>query len=44
MKVGDIRLKRTIFRELSRIRPGLVPLMIFTVLLGLNGSGRGLYP
>jgi len=35
MKVGDIRLKRTIFRELSRIRPGLVPLMIFTVLLGL---------
>jgi len=35
MKVGDIRLKRSIFRELSRIRPGLVPLMIFTVLLGL---------
>jgi len=35
MKVGNIKLKRTLFRELSRIRPGLVPLMIFTVLLGL---------
>ncbi|MBN2132256.1 MAG: HD domain-containing protein [Sedimentisphaerales bacterium] len=35
MKIGDRKLKHTVFRELSRIRPGLIPLMVFTVLLGL---------
>jgi hypothetical protein len=28
------KLRRTIFRELMRVRPGLIPLMVFTVLLG----------
>lgn len=35
MGVERIRVHRTVFRELSRVRPGLIPLMAFTVLLGL---------
>lgn len=35
MPIVEIRLHRRIIRMLSKIRPGLVPLMIFTILLGL---------
>ena len=35
MQAVDVKLRRTFFRELSRVRSGLLPLMVFTVLLGL---------
>lgn len=35
MQVAGVGLTRTFARELSRVRPGLVPLMAFTILLGL---------
>ncbi len=35
MQVVSVNLTRNISRELSRIRPGLIPLMAFTLLLGL---------
>ncbi len=34
MQAVQNRLRRTILREIARIRPGLLPLMIFTVMLG----------
>jgi len=34
MQAVQNKLRRTILRELARIRPGLIPLMIFTVMLG----------
>lgn len=35
MQIGDARFHRLLYREAARVRPGLVPLMIFTALLGL---------
>jgi putative nucleotidyltransferase with HDIG domain len=34
MPTVENKVRRTILRELMRIRPGLIPLMVFTVLLG----------
>ncbi len=34
MQTVENKLTRTILRRLSRIRPGLIPLMVFTVMLG----------
>jgi len=34
MQGVENRLKRTFLRELARVRPGLIPLMVFTVMLG----------
>ena len=31
----DTKIRRVIFRELSQVRHGLIPLMVFTILLGL---------
>jgi putative nucleotidyltransferase with HDIG domain len=35
MQAVDSKLRRTVLRELIRVRPGLIPLMAFTALLGL---------
>ncbi len=35
MEAVDGKLRRTVLRELIRVRPGLIPLMAFTALLGL---------
>lgn len=35
MEAVDSKLRRTVLRELIRVRPGLIPLMAFTALLGL---------
>lgn len=35
MSAADSKVRRTMLREVSRVRPGLLPLMIFTILLGL---------
>ncbi len=34
MQAVQTRLRRTFLREIARIRPGLLPLMVFTVMLG----------
>jgi putative nucleotidyltransferase with HDIG domain len=34
MQAVENRLRRAIFREVARIRPGLIPLMVFTAMLG----------
>jgi putative nucleotidyltransferase with HDIG domain len=34
MQAIQNRLRRTLLREIGRIRPGLIPLMVFTVMLG----------
>ena len=35
MNTINSKIRRVVFRELSRVRHGLIPLMIFTILLGL---------
>lgn len=35
MRIRDVGMSGLVFRELSRVRPGLLPLMIFTMLLGV---------
>jgi putative nucleotidyltransferase with HDIG domain len=35
MQVIDIKSRQKVLQEITRVRPGLIPLMVFTILLGL---------